>query len=390
MTNTPDNRLIDLIYRKKLGELSEDEDRELQANLKGCNKLHLLDDTLNPREIEVSFSKLSKINEKLAYKKIQKKLNLNTSGWLQIKWWRYAAAIMLPVFMVMGLYVMKPSLQTGLSEVKYHSIKPGKPQAKLILASGDSFELQLEKDTLYEADNFIAQNRDNTLVYSQFNKILREKEEWHTLVVPRGGEYKVVLNDGTQIWLNASSSLSFPANFSGYKRNVRLEGEAFFEVARDENKPFIVEVDGMNVEVLGTSFNIMAYGDEQQTATTLVEGSVAIKTLSDDIVIAPGQQAVYSVNGGISVKDVDTEIYASWRDKVFVFDNEPLESIFRKLGRWYTIDVDYIDPSIKELHFTGYFKRYDEIDKILNYIEATNKVEFTIDKKHITVKKRSI
>lgn len=184
---------------------------------------------------------------------------------------------------------------------------------------------------------------------------------YNTLEVPRGGEYDLVLEDGTRVWLNADSRLKYPVVFPGSERRVMLEGEAYFEVARDTNRPFLVETGVQSLRVLGTAFNVCAYPDEPDIYTTLVHGSVALSTggQGHECVLVPGEQAVCHVhNGSFTVGKVDVSQVAAWKKGLFVFENQNLEQIMLKLARWYNVTVFFRNEAAKTIEFRGNLPKY--------------------------------
>ena len=217
-----------------------------------------------------------------------------------------------------------------------------------------------------------------------------EKEKQHyELITPRGGEFKITLPDGTFVHLNSNSKLRFPKNFAPDKREIFLSGEAYFEVSKDTNKPFLVIAEDVQVKVYGTTFNINTLlGNQIQT--TLVKGSVGIRVQdsSQEYILKPSQQAIVEkTDGNITIREVDTTPYTAWTEGIFLFDNERLETILDKLALWYDVELFYQNESVKDVRFTGYLKRYDNIDVILNAIESTVSATFHIKERTIIINK---
>ncbi|HMI64109.1 MAG TPA: FecR domain-containing protein, partial [Puia sp.] len=211
---------------------------------------------------------------------------------------------------------------------------------------------------------------------------------YNKIVVPVGGQYRVTLPDGTNVWLNAASSLEYPVEFSGDRRQVTLTGEAYFEVVKNAEMPFIVNVNRkMNVNVLGTNFNIMAYEDEDRISTTLLEGSVKVVDLANPAnakILRPGQQADWSDSTKIKVVAAEAEEAIAWKDGQFLFVNEDIHSIMRKLARWYDIKVEYSE-SMKNKSFDGSISRNRNISEVLKLMELTKSVHFTFGEREIIV-----
>lgn len=259
-------------------------------------------------------------------------------------------------------------------------IKPEGQHAVLYLADGASVDLGLRDSIAVRTETGVEveMTGENSLAYkprkTQPQKQEEVPEEYNTLVTPRGSEYSLTLADGTQVWLNAASRLRFFTSDRGRERRVWLEGEAYFEVAHDARRPFIVESGGQSIRVLGTRFNINSYEGDRAIYTTLVEGSVAIAPLTggDAVTLEPGQQAEYSRrNGGaIAVKAVDTSLATAWMNGSFIFAHASVTEIMENLSRWYSFEFE-VSPLLDGLRFSGQFPRCENLDKILSIIAST-------------------
>ena len=225
--------------------------------------------------------------------------------------------------------------------------------------------------------------------YFYKSEICKIGEAMNTITVPAGQRANLTLADGTNVWLNARSEMRYPAVFTGNKREITLDGEAYFEVSKNTNKPFFVIAEDVQVKVYGTTFNINTLlGNQIQT--TLVKGSVGIRVQdsSQEYILKPSQQAiVQKTDGNITIRDVDTTPYTAWTEGIFLFDNERLETILDKLALWYDVELFYQNESVKNVCFTGYLKRYDNIDVILNAIESTVSATFHIKERTIIINK---
>ncbi|TDW96912.1 FecR family protein [Dinghuibacter silviterrae] len=262
-------------------------------------------------------------------------------------------------------------------------IHPGAAKAQLVLGNGRVLALGgNKKDTIREDDGSQAATTKTELKYANAGANLNENAEFNSMITPRGGEYELVLSDGTKVWLNAASSIRYPTRFTGRERKVWLEGEAYLEVARDAAHPFIIETPRTEVTVLGTCFNIKSYKDEPYERTSLVDGSVKVGT----VVLQSGMQATVTTGQKIESGDADLEEALAWRNGLFVFEHEPLESICRKLSRWYNVDFRFEDPKYKSLRFTGRVKRDDHITGLLRMLESTYRVTFEQSGLTLTVK----
>jgi transmembrane sensor len=301
----------------------------------------------------------------------------------------YAAAAALIAFAVTGLiYFFQPATPGAqpLSGSVPEQVMPGSNKAILTLADGS-------KITLDTTENGAIANQGNVQVIKLDSGQLaynaaREKAEgeirYNTLATPRGGQFRIILPDGSKVWLNAASSLRFPTAFTGKDREVQLTGEAYFEIARNPGQPFKVAVKGMMVQVLGTDFNIMAYDDEKNIQTTLLEGAVKVNKGTQAVQLKPGQQAELNTTGSISVSDnVDIEGVVAWKNGYFHFNHESLEGVMRQVSRWYDAEITY-EGNVPDREFGGKIARGSDIKDVLKILELSN-VHFRIEGKKIVV-----
>lgn len=312
-------------------------------------------------------------------------------------WPRIAAAAIIIVLVSAGSYLLfkNNSAEPIAAVVKQQpktELIPGGDKAVLTLANGEQIMLDSAgKGTLTQEGNTkIIKLNDGQLSYSSVKNQSAEVL-YNTISTPRGGQYQIVLADGSKVWLNAASSLRFPASFTGEKRNVELTGEGYFEVAKDAAKPFIVVANGMEVQVLGTHFNINAYDDEDAIKTTLLEGSVKINKGETSSVIKPGEQAQIKNDDNplipkIKVQTVDVDAVTAWKSGRFIFKGENIQSVMRQLARWYNAEISYQGTLTNE-EFVGVINRsrYSKISDILEMMEKTGAVSFAIQGNHITV-----
>lgn len=272
---------------------------------------------------------------------------------------------------------------------------PGKVGATLILADGKQIKLSdaANGEIAREAGIIVTKTTDGQLLY-EIKGAAGTSEKMNTLSTAKGETYIITLPDKSKVWLNSASSLTYSAALTDHGiRKVKLEGEAYFEISKDKSHPFIVATKRQQTEVLGTHFNINSYADEQSEKTTLLEGSVKVSSLSaaaqtgEDSILKPGQQAVLNPKGNIMVQQVSVNDAVAWKNGKFVFDNESIESIMRRLVRWYDLDVVYENEAVKNIPFTGSISRYDDISKILDKITYTQNIHFKIEGRRITVMK---
>lgn len=320
------------------------------------------------------------------------------------KWRRMGAAASLILMACMGLYFYLISPQNGPEPVltatvgEPHDVAPGTNKAMITLPNGHSFYLG---DTdlgaiVREGGMAVSRTAEGTLVYEVIDaeELNSHAGAYTTIETPRGAQHQVLLPDGSRIWLNAASSLRFPATFSVLEeRVVELSGEAYFEVARDETRPFIVKSEGQEVRVLGTSFNINSYRDEGGTKTTLLEGSVEISHTAGPgkgkkpVMLLPGEQALLTQDG-LRVNQVGGQQAIDWKNGDFVFQQESLAQILRRVGRWYDVDIVY-DPKVDKVQtFSGQVSRHKNLSEVLMILEAAGEVQFVIIEKRVIASKQ--
>lgn len=265
-------------------------------------------------------------------------------------------------------------------------IAPGSNKAILTLGNGAIVILDSTANGQLgvQGNTKVIKLDDGQLHYVKGEGSDKEDVLYNSISTPRGGQYQVVLADGSQVWLNASSSLRFPTTFKGNIREVEISGEAYFEIAHNPSKPFRVKVKGMYVNVLGTHFNVMAYDGEEQIKTTLLEGSLKVSNTSSSRLIKPGQQVELLENGTFNlIADADIEEAVAWKNGKFLFNRADIRTIMRQVERWY--DVDVVFERKADLHFTGELSRYANVSQLLRKLELTNEVHFRIEKGRITV-----
>jgi transmembrane sensor len=301
---------------------------------------------------------------------------------------RWAAAAVVFVVFSFTTYI---SLTKKREHVFATDVLPGKNKAVLTLADGKKISLSdaMNGDIAKEAGFSITKTADGQLVYNVAESKNIEDTRLNTISTPNGGEWQIRLPDGSIVWLNAASSIQYSLNIGTAKqRVVKLDGEAYFEVAKNKEHPFIVETDKQSVEVLGTHFNINSYHDEIVTKTTLLEGSVSVShnITNQNEILKPGEQSIVSVSG-IDVKSVDVDEAIAWKNGYFMFNNEKQESILRKVARWYNVEIEYADPAAKDVMYYGTVSRFEKISKVLTKFEQTGEVRFDIKGNKVIVYK---
>jgi len=299
-----------------------------------------------------------------------------------------AASVLVAVAIGYGLFFNKQGKnihEKGPLAVK--DFKPGGDKAILTLADGSTILLDsAHNGTLgQEGNTKILKLNNGELAYNTASGNTGEIR-YNTIATPKGGQYQVVLSDGTKVWLNAASSLHFPAAFAGKERRVEITGEAYFEVAHNAAMPFIVKNGDNEVRVLGTHFNVNAYSDEAAVKVTLLQGKVNVTQLNThrSQLLAPGQQASMHANSDIKLNDdVDLQSVMAWKDGLFDFSNADIKTIMRQIGRWYDIEVSY-EGNISEREFSGKISRNTNASNVLKILEQSN-IHFKIENKRIVV-----
>ena len=316
----------------------------------------------------------------------------------QKSWIKVAAAVLI-VGTGLSLFIIKSKTKAHIANVakNQHSmpIVPGGNKATLTLSNGKVILLDTANNGLIvntEKTKVLKSNKAQ-LVYvrpgAQSPSVVNSNTPvvYNTLSTPKGGVYQVILPDGTKVWLNSASSLKFPTEFRGTERRVTLTGEAYFEVAKNKEKPFFVDINAVEVRVLGTHFNIAAYQDDNDITTTLLEGAVQVKNNNQASVIKPGEQAVVNNNTNvIKVKPANIEQAMAWKNGYFIFADEDVRSIMKKLSRWYNVEVEYRDD-FANIRFGGSFYRSKSISELLSYMEEVGKIHFKIEGRRIIVMK---
>lgn len=300
--------------------------------------------------------------------------------------WRLLIAATLALFAVgISVYLLKPNRQNS-QNIAYR-IKPGSNKAILTLANGVKVNLNDARD------GFIIE-QGGTTVEKTVNGIVQYKQQaglanavlnqLNTVSTPNGGQWQVNLPDGTQVWLNAASSLTYPVSFNQLpNRKVKVTGEAYFEVAKDNRHPFIVESGNQSIKVLGTHFNINAYSNEPTLKTTLIEGSIQLSTTQKVVMLKPGEQATLTKTK-ISIAKIDIEPVIAWKDGDFIFKDIDFKSTMRQISRWYDVEVIY---KTEPVGFTpgGWISRSKDINTVLKIMESTEHVHFKVDGRRIVV-----
>ena len=301
--------------------------------------------------------------------------------------WRWVSAAMLPLLLGGILWISSREKKDVLVAGVVPEIEAGTPRAVLLMEQGERIDLSLlAGDTiLNKGDVRIRLDSSKSVTYERVTGT-PTKIEYNTIIVPRKGEYQLILADGSKVYLNSESRLRFPTRFEGKERRVYLEGEGYFEVAKDTAKPFIVEAKEVDVRVLGTSFNVMSYDDEFASSVTLLSGKVETTSGHDTVRLSPGEQVSITSDNRMTVQKTDINVVVSWMDGKFGFSNERLDVIMRKICRWYDVEVLYAVPGIRERRFTGAPANNMPLKELLEALSTTTNLQFSLQDGVITIK----
>ena len=380
-----DITIIRLILGHWAGKLSEPEKKELDNWLAQSEKHRIYFQKWCDDERQNEL--LSKIGCYDPGQQVVRKRNMRRNR----RWWLVAAASVAILFGGLAVYrysKIPVSLPLASEET---SIYPGKRMARLITPSGETVLL----DTLRQTDTQqmkLHNDQGRVVIQAACGDANGDQPVYHCLEVPRGGEFSFLLPDSTTVFLNAESRLRFPDRFvPGSERIVYLSGEAYFDVKRDPRSPFLVCLEHSAVKVTGTSFNVKAYPDDTNEATTLISGTVSmgIGTTEQWIVLKPGEQGYYDATRKTLLQQtVDVNYYTAWKDGVFAFYRQPLEEVMKTLGCWYLFDTHYQNEALKSILYTGKINRHASIREVLHTFELMDELTFDIKGKEVIVRRK--
>ncbi len=384
------DRIVRLLQLYLLGDITEEERQELEDWCEEAPRNRKLFEQICQEDL---FSKeryvYEKIHDTKAFSVFEKRVK-NVSPRSFGKWWKYAAVLLFPILVVGSWKLMHETEQVSVVASSVAPIQPGCSRAVLVLDDGRKVFLKEEEEGVISEDKEITVTGEkDRLVYTSSEGKNVDEIRFNELEVPRGGEYKVRLADGTLVYLNSATRIKYPVKFDKKERKVYLSGEAYFEVTKDPERPFFVEMEGVEVRVYGTSFNVNTH-QKGNIQTVLVRGSIGVKVLASGMesVIKPGQMAEFKQGDTkVDVKEVNVAVYTDWKDGIFRFENQRLEDILTVLSNWYDVEVFYQTVSVKELHFSGYMERYKDVSVILEAITLSTGVTFSIQGKTIIVSK---
>ncbi len=389
MNEIPEN-IVRLVLKACEKALTADEQRELdewlQAHPEQEEEVRRLKRyAMTGREIRT----FKQINTDEAWKRLDGQ-TAEKPGWKRGRmapyWWSAAAVVVLALATVLFMQRPQPPVSTELV-ASLAGFKPGSQKAVWELSETMQFELEENGERVLTGKNGQVLGRDsaNTLIV---RKDAEGESVQTTIRVPQGGEYRVVLADGTKVWMNSESELKFPSAFEGRERVVEVKGEAYFEVAKDARHPFVVKTDRSAVRVLGTSFNVCSYGDDGYEQTTLVSGSVEVEHEGKQYLLKPGEQLEVREDGTPEVREVDVRLYTSWKDGMFRFVDMPLGQLTVKLARWYDVKFVFENELCKDYRFTGAVRKDVDFNEFIQLVETTTNVRFEITEDGIIIKEK--
>lgn len=374
-----------------LDDLSDEEKVELDSWLAASDEnKRLYEGFLDKEQRSKILEERARPDMEAVWGKLEERLIDEKPRSRKIPLWRYAAACLLALVGSSALYYFYSEKETITPEtlVASQGIDPALADVAYLFTA-DGARIDLSKDTVFSESGIRLSNQDQRLSYD-VNAAPEQRKEtsgpaMNRLVTPRGGTYTIVLPDGSEVKLNAGTELQYPNEFTGDKRIVYLEGEAYFDVVPGK-KAFIVKTSGVEVCVLGTSFNVMAYRDEKTIQTTLVQGKVEVAFAPEandpprKVSLTPDMQAVYDKEAaGVTTAKVDVYKYIAWKEGMFAFDNERLEDLFRSLERWYDIDVVFESEKARNVRYTIDIKRFTSVEHILKFFKEDTDVALQMD-----------
>ena len=374
-------RIADLILRYQEGTISNEELEELRLWLKKSTKHQRQFENLNncdyirqKRELDLS------INPAVAYAAFSERVaRERPQSYKKLRGLAAVAAVCLVAIGIYWCWLREDCSGTLIPQTSTSVIPAGGNKAVLTLANGEQIHLYGDTVTsIKQQDGSVAEASSASLVYQNIPS-LSEELLYNSLSIPRKGEFSLVLSDGTKIWLNSESKVEYPIVFPSGERRVRLQGEAYFQVASDRLSPFIIEMGKVQVQVLGTSFNLRAYQDENMIQTTLVEGRVCMFTDKRRILLSPNEQGYVDLKtGNLAKKQVDVRAYIGWKNGRFMFERQTLENIMRTLSRWYDVQVVFLSEKARHIEFTGNLRRYDDFGQIVSMLALACPAKFNV------------
>lgn len=380
-------QIANLITKSIKGELSKEESLFFSEWLKQSEKnKQLFDKLCNEEYVLGEYDIHQKINSGRAWQSVLRNRKRHTFN----RYIKYAAVIIILIgFTFTYLIINNPIDHPQHLQQLSQSVQPGTGKAILVL-NGEK-EIKLDKKNninVLDSTGTRIKNDSATLYYQKNISTSKQTNDYHTLITERGGEYNIILSDGTKVFMNSESKLRYPVVFNEAERKVYLEGEAYFEVSKDKQHPFIVEGKDFSVKVLGTSFNISDYKEDEITKIVLVEGSVQVNKDMNAYRLTPNQELTIQ-NGEFQIRKVNAVNAISWKNDKFYFSNERLEIVMQKLARWYDVQLFYSNQDIKNYHFSGFIPKYADITQAFTILELTCNIKFNLKDKTVIITQKN-
>lgn len=366
------------------GCLSREDERALRKWVESSegNKRYFSECVKTVREYQVA--SLGEVDKATFLKEVKKRIRMHEKRRRRMWWCGAAAAVLVAAGVSLALYSQRETAEhLPLATV----IEAGSTKATLELENGEQIDLMQEnlESVIASRGVFVAEEEGEGVTYETKDTVKRETE-WHTISVPVGGEYHFTLADGTMVWLNSASRVTFPTRFDGERREVYMEGEGYFEVEHRDGQPFVVHARKTSVEVLGTKFCVTAYPESQRIMTTLVEGAVNVTAGESGVVLSPGHQAVVdTLTGMVTRREVTPSVYTSWIKGIIEYEDMSLEEIAAQLSRWYSVEFSFASPDVEERRFTGVARKDADLVSVLHMIEQTTNVRFVVQDRKVFV-----
>lgn len=370
-----------LISKHLLNRLPKEEQKQLKSALEDdINKQAYLS-IKNNNQIEQRLNQRKKLDIDSAYNRFIEASERNRFKLSHIAI-KYAAIASILLLIGLVIHHLSNVVTNELPTLANVTIQPGESKAILVLGNGAKINLDDDDNTSsLNVNGARISNSNNCLKYRNKTNNLSQTE-YNTIITPKGGEYQLHLSDGTKVWLNADSELTYPVSFNGTNRIVKLRGEAFFEVAHNPDQPFIVQTQEQQTKVLGTSFNVSAYPGDKETVTTLVNGSIEARLNNINFIktLLPNEQLIVNLqNLQTQTRQVDSYIYSAWKDGRFVYRNKELGEILEDMERWYNFKVTYDCETTKNYNFSIDIKKYDSFEKVIKLLELTGTIDLEVN-----------
>ncbi len=385
-------RIAYLHHQYLTGNFSKEELQEWDVLLRDAKSLDYLSELMdgnwdkmtNNDKIQLRESRSEEILAFISTQPYQKNVKIN--------WALRLTAVAAILFIAVGIYFYSANYHPAQKQKNQYAqnIKPGKQGATLTLANGKKIKLSdvANGEIANEAGISVSKTADGEIIY-EIKANSKDLNKTNTLSTAKGETYILTLPDKSRVWMNAASSLTYSANLKkDGQRKVKLAGEAYFEIVKDARHPFIVETKGQQIIVLGTHFNVNCYQEEPITKTTLMEGSVKVGPIGtkQTVLLKPGQQSLLS-NGHIQIQEVDTDEAIAWKNGYFQFDGKNLETALLELSRWYNVDIEYKDNSLRKQALAGSISKYENVNNVLMIMELTGVLNFSMSGRTIIVER---